>query len=362
MRVLILAHFARGQSFGGSQRASAIAERLEERGAHITWQVIPGRTVSPLEKVKSSVTLRPIVQMFHDVPATIVGDYDAAIVEHSYMAHYLEDVQAPRGFVDFHNLEWVYLQEVARLSAGTQRGYRMWQAYLTRRAEKQVLRSGRTALFATREELTWARRAVPGAAALFAPNILPSADVAAARVIRSARRNASPAAKFLLYVGTLSYPPNAVSLQRFLDESWPAVRAALPDISLVIAGDASPSELSALRRRPGVKALGFVENIDPLLCEATAAVLPVSAGGGSSMRMLLYALAGIPVIATERAARSFEYLRPMIVDTNDQWVDAVAAIWNSRASHDAGEAIDRVEALHSDPDPWDTMFAALVGG
>lgn len=91
----------------------------------------------------------------------------------------------------------------------------------------------------------------------------------------------------LLTVGYLAYVPNRLGLERFLAEIWPTVHARHPDLSYWIAGRGLPE---ADRRRweklPGVRCLGFVEDLPAIYSKVLATVVPVDVGGGTCIKTL----------------------------------------------------------------------------
>ena len=58
----------------------------------------------------------------------------------------------------------------------------------------------------------------------------------------------------ILFVGSLWYPPNRQGVDRFLALSWPAVRKAVPDVKLVLAGAVDHAVRAKWNQFPGVTA------------------------------------------------------------------------------------------------------------
>jgi glycosyltransferase involved in cell wall biosynthesis len=105
----------------------------------------------------------------------------------------------------------------------------------------------------------------------------------------------------LVWLSSFSYRPNLLGLRRFLDEGWPAARAAGYTLSLIGSGltDAIRTELSA---HDGVEALGFAEDLRPVLAAARAAVVPVWSGAGVKLKTLTLLAHGVPVFSTSVGA------------------------------------------------------------
>jgi hypothetical protein len=326
----------------------------------VTWATVPVEHGGRAAKVRSLLRGEPAVVRTHTRRVPPVGSgWDAVISSHSYLAPVL-DGAAPgtRRLVDFHNLEWRVLSDTGRAEGGLHGRYLRVQAHLMRRFERAVLRSGAPAVLASAGEAAWA--AGQGAAsAVVVPNVLTRAAVDAAQRAAAVRRPARGAP--LLYVGTLTFPPNVGALLAFLERSWPAVRAADPGAELLVAGRGAPQTTAALARHPGVRPLGFVEDLPSLLAGAAAALLPFDGRGGTSLRCLQYALARIPVIAAPAAARGLPFCPGAIADAPDAWARAVTAcragapaVARAVAAADAG-----ARAVQEDEAPWDALWQLL---
>ena len=76
---------------------------------------------------------------------------------------------------------------------------------------------------------------------------------------------------------------------------------------LLMVGRSSSSAGS--RSRPELRHLGYVEDLRPLLAAADVGLNPVTWGSGSSLKLLTYLAAGLPVVTTPIGMRGFERLR-----------------------------------------------------
>jgi Glycosyl transferases group 1 len=357
-RVALIAPFARGRAHGGSQRATAIAERLEEHGIAVEWRAVAQRETSRGAKALAMVRLQPALATLYDGGAPLEG-VDVAIAAHSYLAPQLERLApaAPQ-VVDFPNLEWRHLADLAASEERLRRRpYARAQAALMRRHERRLLAEALLALFVSPDELAWARSASPAAELLLVPSVLPRAEADAARRLAagSARgRGADPPR--LLYFGTLDFPPNLRSLLRFLRECWPAIRAAVPGVELDVAGRAGERDRARIATFPGVTALGFVDELEPLLERSAATVLPVDSEAGTSLRCLFLALAGRWVIASPQALRGIPWPMGATAERPEEWASAVAAVAaDGERSAELDAARRAAEERQQDPAPWDLL-------
>ena len=90
----------------------------------------------------------------------------------------------------------------------------------------------------------------------------------------------------VLFVGTLSYPPNVNGLLWFLRQVWPEIRQKKPDARLDIAGGGVPPSIQEFHDRNGVVVHGFVEDLTALWQSASLSIAPILAGGGTRMKIL----------------------------------------------------------------------------
>ncbi len=91
----------------------------------------------------------------------------------------------------------------------------------------------------------------------------------------------------VLFVGALSYTANVAGVDRFLERSWPAIRAAVPEATFCIVGTRM-RERDRLRwaRIPGVEPRGFVEDLRPLYQCCAFTVVPTWGGSGTHIKVL----------------------------------------------------------------------------
>ncbi|HUA02496.1 MAG TPA: glycosyltransferase [Solirubrobacteraceae bacterium] len=366
-RLLVVAPFERGREQGGSQRATALAERMEERGVTVGWRRVGQQVKSRRRKALDLARLKPgIVGGVSISPPANGSSCQIAVAAHSFLAPQLEALppHVPR-VVDFHNLEWQHMADSAALErpgAGprglVRKGYLDAQVRLIRRFERSLIRRSDLSLFVSEPEIDWAHRIPARGDVLLVPSVLPRATEQAALEI-AARRRPLPAGPHLVYVGTLAFPPNALSLVDFLERSWPAIRNAFPAAWLAIAGGCDEHLRASLERHPGVRALGYVDDLGDLLARCTAAVMPFEGLAGTSLRALFYALAGVPVVGSPGAFRGLTFRLGIEASTPNEWAEGVG-----RAAEAPTEEAHRAAlGLQRDAGPWDDLrdrFGALA--
>ncbi|MCA0035155.1 glycosyltransferase [Mesorhizobium sp. B263B2A] len=110
----------------------------------------------------------------------------------------------------------------------------------------------------------------------------------------------------IVFIGHLAYPPNVDAAQRLAGVILPRIRNALPDARLVLAGRTPRPAVQALARLPGVELIEDPADVAPLLSSAHLTVVPLTAGGGTRIKILEAMAAGVPVIATPIAAEGLD--------------------------------------------------------
>lgn len=109
----------------------------------------------------------------------------------------------------------------------------------------------------------------------------------------------------ILFQGLLRYPPNADAASRLVREIAPAIREHLPNLKVVLAGDAG-DEVRRLAHYPGVEVTGAVKDMAELLRSADLVVVPLRYGGGTRIKILEAFAYQTPVVSTTIGADGLE--------------------------------------------------------
>jgi polysaccharide biosynthesis protein PslH len=94
-------------------------------------------------------------------------------------------------------------------------------------------------------------------------------------------------ANSLVFVGGMDWYPNVDAMKFMLREIWPAVRSRVPSATMDIAGSNPPKSLIRLAQGlDGVRVLGYVTDVRPLIDSAALYVCPIRDGGGTKLKVL----------------------------------------------------------------------------
>jgi glycosyltransferase involved in cell wall biosynthesis len=116
-------------------------------------------------------------------------------------------------------------------------------------------------------------------------------------------RSAHP---IILTVGVLTYFPNLDGVDRFVREGWPNVRAAYPTAEYWLVGQNDPTIAKRWQAVPGVKVLGFVEDLASLYQESWFTLSPLWSGAGTNIKVLESLAFGRTCVTTVVGHRGFE--------------------------------------------------------
>ena len=122
---------------------------------------------------------------------------------------------------------------------------------------------------------------------VFLPNIPFDAECAHKQSLSNGPCGKEPSEKYIFTVGRMNYGPNYLGIDHFLKTVWPLVHMQIPVLKFKIAGARLPQEYhETWRTIPNVEILGYVDNLAELYSGCIAAVVPISSGGGTCIKML----------------------------------------------------------------------------
>jgi glycosyltransferase involved in cell wall biosynthesis len=193
--------------------------------------------------------------------------------------------------VDLHNAYSTLVRRTAEEQRNPlKRAYLKREARLLARMEVRAAREATALLTVSAEEQRYFASLGAGSVALV-PN---GVDVAAFGSL-ALERSGPPT---LLYVGAMSWEPNAQAALFLGREVLPTVRQTIPEARLQIVGRDPSPELLALRGLPGVEVTGGVPDVVPYFASAHVLAVPLEAGGGTRLKILEGFAAGLPVVST----------------------------------------------------------------
>jgi glycosyltransferase involved in cell wall biosynthesis len=137
----------------------------------------------------------------------------------------------------------------------------------------------------------------------------------------------------VLFVGNLTYPPNADAAVRLVHEVLPRLRemAGRP-VAVTLAGEPDDT-VRSLAAEPGVQVTGFVPDLAPCYRDADVVVAPLAAGGGTRIKLLEAFGYGLPVVTSTVGAAGLDVadgVHVLMADSPGDAARAVAALATDR--------------------------------
>lgn len=156
------------------------------------------------------------------------------------------------------------------------------------------------------------------------------------RVAMRRRLGVAPDELFIVYHGVLHYPPNLEAVRVIIYELLPRLRSLGVGVKVLLIGVSPPPEADMT---PEVIVTGAIEHLPPYLMAADVGVVPLTAGGGTRLKVLEYMAAGLPVVSTTLGVEGYPFAADGELIIADDW-DTFAARLAELAS-DAGRR-DRI--------------------
>ena len=232
---------------------------------------------------------------FGDAVANAVAgrSYEIGIVEHSWAAPYVEQLEAVcrRTVLDLHNVESVLHARCAQVEPGAAG----WAHRVFGRASNELERTWflrYSLVLATSDADSEAVRAIaPGACVTVYPNALP-------RMAPPARADEEA----LVFSGNMEYHPNLTAVRFFRQQVWPRLRERWPGLVWRLVGRNPAAVRRYTEGDPRIEVTGPVDDAVSELARSRVAVVPLLTGSGTRLKILEAWAAGLPVVSTSVGA------------------------------------------------------------
>jgi len=138
----------------------------------------------------------------------------------------------------------------------------------------------------------------------------------------------------LLFVGGFRHPPNVDAALWLADEILPRIRERRPEITLSLVGSEAPPEIAGLAERPGIRVLGFVPDLEPVIDSHRFSVAPLRYGAGVKGKINQALAHGLPVVATRCAVEGMGLthgIDALVADDAQGLAEAILAAYDDGA-------------------------------
>jgi glycosyltransferase involved in cell wall biosynthesis len=276
--------------------------------------------------------------------------YEVAVIEHFWAAQYGPVLRphARKLVLDLHNIESTLLDRTARTEPPQTRPlFRRWAA-ACRAMEARTL-----PLFDLILTTSLADSSQLRCPSVTVPNTIPFTP----RPSPSTRR-----AHEIVFSGNMEYHPNRTAVRWFVHEIWPILRATgPPEITVRFLGRNEHAIAPLLAADPGrLHATGPVPDAVSALAESAVAMVPLTAGSGTRIKIIEAWAAGLPVVSTSIGAEGLpghpgRHL--LTADSPGEFAAAIVKVLQNPSL--ACQLSDNGRRLYEEELTWEAAWKAL---
>ena len=198
-----------------------------------------------------------------------------------------------------HNVEHALLRQRAEVERGwAARLFLRTQVAKLARFERDACRRADHVLACSADDARQVSALAPDTPVSIVPNGVDTASIVPARGAAAQRVS-------IVFVGQMAWFPNRDGMEWFLAEIFPRILAQRPDAQFVHVGKSDGFRVPAALR-PSVRLAGFVEDLAPIVADATVVVVPLRAGSGTRLKVLEAMAFAKPIVTTHVGAEGID--------------------------------------------------------
>jgi len=259
--------------------------------------------------------------------------FDVVAAFSSSMAPYALSVPAGRRVLDLCDLDSAKWGEYALYASGPKRWLYASEGRRLAEREHRWIRSFDASILISEAERAALSSKLYGHKVHVVTN---GVDVPAAAPGATIRQTGETAKPIIGFVGVMDYLPNVDAVCWFVETCWPAIHRTLPRATFRIVGRSPALRVRRLAAVPGVVVVGEVHDVRRELRQFDVSVAPLRIARGLQNKVLEAMAAGVPVLATSKAAAglSAEPGRDLIVA--DEPISMIASGVELCRNHELG--------------------------
>ncbi len=275
------------------------------RTVDITTLALEPRAMRPIAQLTSelprSVRYFQTPQSLHDVRHKLTRGYDLVVCDEIVVSPYMWDIagleHTPR-LINRQKIDHLHYAEMAASrDLGMEKGLDWLEARRLRRFEEAEMPRFQSVVVCSQEDRQSAALQVAGNGAPIEV-IVNGADTGFFQPTRTPDPHPT-----ILLLGTMHYYPNIDAVMHYVQTMHDALRAAIPNLHVLIVGHRPPAEIEALGNLPGITVTGSVPDIRPYMARSWIQIVPLRLGGGTRLKIVESMAAGLPVLSTSVGAQ-----------------------------------------------------------
>jgi glycosyltransferase involved in cell wall biosynthesis len=249
---------------------------------------------------------------------------DIIHVDHLNMAQYLPQEKQQKWILEHHNVEtYLYWTRFVNTTKPTRKLYLLIEMVLTYFFEKKTLPKF-DFIFAISEPEKKRVEKIFGVKRVAAqPLVYPALPI---KKINSKN-------PYILFVGTLGWPPNEDAVGWFVHKMLPIIEKAVPNVEFHVVGRSHLPFEKTLPKRKNIILHGYQADLTPFLARADVFVLPFRMGGGLRLKSLTALAAGLPLVSTSLGVEGLKLLKNkhyLHAETTEEFANQVIRVLVSK--------------------------------
>jgi glycosyltransferase involved in cell wall biosynthesis len=134
----------------------------------------------------------------------------------------------------------------------------------------------------------------------------------------------------LVFTGSMDYLPNDDGIHYFIEHILPAVKRALPDITLTVVGrNPHPGLVALSKSDPSITVTGRVDDVRPYIERASAYIVPLRIGGGTRLKIYEAMAMGQCIVSTTIGAEGLPVRHGkeiLLADSPEDFADSIIKV------------------------------------
>lgn len=129
----------------------------------------------------------------------------------------------------------------------------------------------------------------------------------------------------LCHIGSMNWSPNMEGIEWFLDDVWPLIHEAHPELQFTVAGHGTPDKLLQ-RQDPNVQFVGAVPSANEFMLDHDMMIVPLLSGSGIRVKIVEAMALGRVVITTSVGAEGLAVENGkhlFIADTPEEFLSVI---------------------------------------
>lgn len=150
----------------------------------------------------------------------------------------------------------------------------------------------------------------------------------------------------IIFLGNYLHAPNVDAVQYFVSDIFKTIRSRLPEVVFNVVGSNAQPEILALATIPGVRVVGYVDDIHQLLGTMRVAVAPLRYGAGTKGKVGEYLSCGLACVSTSVGAEGMGLKDGQNILVRDEALSFADAVVEAYTNEDLWNQLSRAGPLH----------------